>query len=492
MKQKTKRVEIPPRASIMIESMRDIGYSLQTAVADLIDNSITACARNIELLADTTSPEPAIGILDDGAGMSKNELLEAMRPGSRNPRDQRAKNDLGRFGLGLKTASFSQCRRVSVITRKNGKTFCAIWDIDLVAKIDKWEVETPDGIDNIPWSGKLESDGTLVVWQKLDRLVSEENGNDRQNLMRQIRETKEHIGLVFHRFLAGEARLRSVAISLNGGIIESFDPFNSQHPATTYEPEEIFLLGGKKIRIQSFTLPHHNKVGKEEWERYAGREGYIKNQGFYLYRGKRLIVHGTWFNIIRQAELTKLSRVRIDIPNGMDAEWKIDVKKASAQPPALVRDRLKRIIDPLSAGSKRVYKGRGARLFDKNLLPVWTKRQDKNQFFYGVNHEHPAFDRFAERLDDSEKREFIQLLNLVGATVPIAALVADAGNDPKNVVTERIEDNDFRDLVRGTYTTLRSRNIPDSEIRLMMQSAEPFRSMWEVVESLIVELEAKE
>lgn len=491
MKQKTKRVEIPPRASIMIESMRDVGYSLQTAVADLIDNSITAGARNIELLADTTSPEPAIGILDNGIGMTKNELLEAMRPGSRNPRDQRAKDDLGRFGLGLKTASFSQCRRVSVISRKNGKTFCAIWDLDLVAKTDKWEVETPDGIDSIPWSEKLEGDGTLVVWQKLDRLVSEENGNNRQNLMRQIRETKEHLGLVFHRFLAGEAGLRSVAISLNGGNIDPFDPFNSHHPATTYEPEEIFSLGGKRIRIQSFTLPHHNKVGNEEWERYAGREGYIENQGFYLYRGRRLIVHGTWFNIIRQAELTKLSRVRIDIPNSMDAEWKIDVKKASAQPPALVRDRLKKIIDPLSAGSKRVYKARGARLVDENRLPVWTRRQDKNQIFYGVNQEHPAFDGFAERLDDGKKREFIRLLNLVGATVPIAALVADAGNDPKNVVTERIRDDDFGDLVRSTYTALRSGNVPDSEIRLMMQSAEPFRSMWEVVESLIVEVETK-
>lgn len=488
MKQEIKRVEVSPRASIMIESMRDIGYSLQTAIADLVDNSITAGARNIELLADTTSPEPAIGVLDDGAGMSKNELLEAMRPGSRSPLDRRAKDDLGRFGLGLKTASFSQCRRVSVISRKNGKTFCAIWDLDLVAKTDKWEVEIPEGIDSIPWSEKLESDGTLVVWQKLDRLVSEESGNDQQNLVRQIRETEEHLGLVFHRFLSGEAGLRSVAISLNGGNIEPFDPFNSQHPATTYEPEEIFSLGGKKIRIQSFTLPHHNKVGNEEWERYAGREGYNKNQGFYLYRGKRLIVHGTWFNIIRQTELTKLSRVRIDIPNGMDAEWKIDVKKASAQPPALVRNRLKKIIDPLSAGSKRAYKARGARLVDKNRLPVWTRRQDKNQIFYSINQEHPAFGGFAEKLDDDKKREFAQLLNLVGAAMPIGALVADAGNDPKNVVMERIEDDDFGDLVSRTYTALKSGNIPDDEIRLMMQSAEPFRSMWETVESLIIEL----
>ena len=489
MKQKTKKMEIGPRPSSMIESMRDIGYSLQTAVADLIDNSITAGARNIELLADTTSPEPAIGILDDGTGMSNKELLEAIRLGSRNPRERRAKDDLGRFGLGLKTASFSQCRRVSILSRKEGETSCAVWDLDLVAKADKWEVEILHEVDGVPWFGKLKNDGTLVVWQKLDRLVSGENGNDRQNFVRQISETEEHLGLVFHRFLSGETGLKSVAISLDVRNIEPFDPFNSKHPATTYEPEEVFSLGGKKIHIQPFTLPHHNKVGNEEWERYAGREGYTKNQGFYLYRGKRLIVHGTWFGIARQTELTKLSRVRIDIPNGMDAEWKIDVKKASAQPPALVRERLRKIIDPLSAGSKRVYKARGARLLDNNRLPVWMRHQDKNQIFYGINTEHPAFSSFAESLDDGKKHEFTRLLNLVGATVPIAALVADASNEPKNVVTERIEDDDFGDLVRSTYTALKSNNISDDEIRLMMQSAEPFRSMWKITESLIARIE---
>ena len=489
MKQKIKRVELPPRASIMIESMRDIGYSLQTAIADLIDNSITAGAHNVELLADTISSEPAIGILDDGTGMTEKELLEAMRPGSRNPREQRTEDDLGRFGLGLKTASFSQCRRVSVISRKNGKTFCAIWDLDLVAKTDKWEVETPNNIDSIPWSEKLESDGALVVWQKLDRLVSGENGNGRQNLVRQISETEEHLGLVFHRFLAGETGLKPVAIFLNGRNIAPFDPFNSKHPATIQSPEDFFSLGGKRMYIQAFTLPHHNKVGNEEWERYARREGYTKNQGFYLYRGKRLIIHGTWFGIIRQTELTKLARVRIDIPNGMDAEWKIDVKKVSAQPPALVRNRLREIIDSLSAGSKRVYKARGAKLVDDNRLPVWTRRQDKNQIFYGVNQEHPAFSSFTEKLDNAGKQEFAQLLHLVGAAMPIAALVDDVGNDPQNVMPERIHDDDFEDLVRNTYAVLKSGSMPDEKIRSVMQSAEPFRSMWNMAEGLITKFE---
>ena len=177
-----RRKKVPPRASVLIESMRDIGYSLQTAVSDIIDNSIAAGAKNIEFLADTTSDLPAIGILDDGSGMSDDELLEAMRPGTRSPLEGRPDHDLGRFGLGLKTASFSQCRRLTVLTRKAGTTSCAVWDLDTVAESDEWYVELPDSIADIPWVDRLERNGTLVVWQKLDRLVDPKNEDDRKTL----------------------------------------------------------------------------------------------------------------------------------------------------------------------------------------------------------------------------------------------------------------------------------------------------------------------
>ena len=144
--------EVPPRASVLVESLRDIGYSLQTAVADVIDNSLTAGARNIELLADTHAEAPSIAILDDGSGMSRSELLEAMRPGSRSPLEVRSDSDLGRFGLGLKTASFSQCRRLTVVTRRNGLVSSATWDLDTVAARDRWIVGFPATLEGIPWS----------------------------------------------------------------------------------------------------------------------------------------------------------------------------------------------------------------------------------------------------------------------------------------------------------------------------------------------------
>lgn len=301
-----------------------------------------------------TCGQPSLAIVDDGEGMSEDELLAAMRPGSRNPLDTRDKEDLGRFGLGLKTASFSQCRKLTVASRKDGVISCARWDLDKVAQTNQWLVELLDEPSSVPWIDELGISGTLVVWEKLDRLVEGEASEARSAFVSRIDDASEHLELVFHRFLAGERGIKKIALELNGRALEPFDPFHSTHPATQAGPVEKIKSGGQEVEVQAFTLPHHKK-DPEGWERFAGKAGYLKNQGFYVYRGKRLIIHGTWFGLARQKELTKLARVRIDMPNGMDAEWKIDVKKASAQPPYHVRERLRRIIETIGATSRRVY-----------------------------------------------------------------------------------------------------------------------------------------
>lgn len=487
-----RRERIPPRPSSLVESMRDFGYSLHTAIADIVDNSLTAAARNIELLADSDSEAPAIAILDDGRGMTRKEIVDAMRPGSRSPLETRDDADLGRFGLGLKTASISQCRRLSVLTRSGGETVCAVWDLDTVAETDEWYVEFPERIDDIPWSDRLGSKGTLVVWEKLDRLAGAGTVQDRQSMIRQLDDTATHIELVFHRFLSGEKGQQKVRISLNGRALKSFDPFHSNHPATVFGPEDIFALGDRKIVIQPITLPHHKKVSVSDWSRYAGPEGYIKNQGFYLYREKRLIIHGTWFGLARQTELTKLARVRIDMPNGMDAEWKIDVKKASAQPPAPVRARLRSIIEVIGAGSKRAYTVRGRKLISDDRLPVWTRTQDKNEIFYGLNPEHPAFSGFLDRIPDEFYREFLKLLDLAGAAIPIEALFADVSTSPESVAPKSLDEETFSELARSTYLKLKSAGVETEDIALMMCSAEPFRSNIKLVQGVFEMIEMGE
>ena len=471
-------LELPPRASSLVESLRDMGYSLRTALADVIDNSITAGARNIHLLADTHHAAPAIGILDDGVGMTREELLEAMRPGTRNPRETRSETDLGRFGLGLKTASFSQCRRLTVMTRKDSAVSCAAWDLDTVARRDRWVVEIPDNPDAVRWSERLDDDGTLVVWEKLDRLVGPDRQDGRHDLVRQLDEAATHVEFVFHRFLSGREG-RRIVVSMNGRELRPFDPFHANHPATQHHSEETIRLDSGEIGIWPVTLPHHEKVTAEEWKRYAGPEGYLGNQGFYLYRNRRLIVHGTWFRLARQLELTKLARVGIDIPNTLDAEWKIDVRKASAQPPAPVRERLRRIIERIGGPSRRTYTGRGAELTEASRLPVWRREQDKNHVTYRIDEENPVLSAFRDDLDPARAREFERILRLLASTFPLEALHVDVSDRPEEVRTSPIGSEDLRMIASSMWRILLSREQAPDKIKEWMGSAEPFRSRWE-------------
>ena len=291
---------------------------------------------------------------------------------------------------------------------------------------------------------------------------------------------------MFHRFLSGrEDREGGVEISLNGLELRPFDPFHSHHPATQHHQEEPFVLDGKEIRIQPVTLPHHDKVSRADWTRYGGPEGYVKNQGFYLYRNRRLIIHGTWFGLARQLELTKLCRVRIDMPSSLDAEWKIDVKKAGAQPPPPVRERLHRIIERIGVPSRRTYTVRGSRLAGDSRLPVWTRSQDKNGISYGLDTEHPLFSAFAGRLDPETADEFRRLVGLIVSTLPVEALYADISANAESVVPTALAPEDFKEIVEATWRALKERGLSGTEAETRMHSADPFRLHWNEVASVL-------
>ena len=479
-------LEIPPKPSSLIESMRDIGYSLSTALADLIDNSVAAQARDIHIFVSPDASNLSVGILDDGIGMTEDTLLDAMRLGSRNPLEERAKSDLGRFGLGLKTASFSQCRILTVVTRTDGTTACARWDLDHIAETDRWRVQVLDDMEPIPWVEHLGPRGTLVVWEKLDLGEDEEgSGGNMDEFVRQMDVARYHLELVFHRFLAGEPGCRKVRISLNNRPLQAFDPFHSRHPATISGPEEKIRVSGEDVRVQSFTLPHHSKVKAADWERYAGPEGYVRNQGFYVYREKRLIIHGTWFGLARQTEITKLARIRIDMPNSLDGAWKIDVKKASAQLPAAVRDRLRRIVEPLQGSSKRVYTSRGRRLVEENRIPVWVRVQNKNQISYQINPQHPIIIDFMEQLSPKVQGDLKRIMDVAGASLPMDALFADLGGDNSSIMDATIGEDALRHAALTTFDRLVRATSTRHAALAMMRVAEPFRSNWEQTVQII-------
>lgn len=486
-----KTFDASPRAALLIESMRDIGYSLETAVADVIDNSITAEATDIQMFSEFSGRKSAIGIVDNGFGMTEAELQEAMRPGSRSPLAERPNTDLGRFGLGLKTASFSQCRRLTVVSRKGGVTSAARWDLDRVAETDKWLVEVPDHTDGIPWMDKLPEHGTLVVWQKLDRLLESKDSESERHFNQRLSDVSEHLSLVFHRFLTGRPWLSfRVSLSMNYRPLKPFDPFHSRHAATQRDPEERIRIGRSDVVLQAFTLPHHAKVSQKEWIEFGGKEGYVKNQGFYVYRENRLIIHGTWFNLARQSELTKLSRVRVDFSNSLDSAWKLDVKKASAQLPLPIRKHLRGLVDRICAGSKRVYQHRGTVRVDETRIPAWRRIQKDGQISYRIAADHPVLQSFSNRLDSGDIQEFERILEFLASAFPVDALFADMGGEAEKIAMGAVSPETLRLAVESTYLYLVASASPLA-VKAMMRAVEPFSSCWEATETLIDQLETE-
>lgn len=475
----TRWADATPHAAALIEGLRDIGYSLETAISDIIDNSITAGSHEIHVITEAATDEPYIAIVDDGRGMDEAELVAAMRPGSQNPLAMREQPDLGRFGLGLKSASFSQCRRLTVVSRKLGMTCAAVWDLDEVAERNEWVVQVLDDVSDVPEVGRIGSSGTLILWQKLDRLVggvANSSAKRAEIMNRRIAETERHLRLVFHRFMEDS---RPLLVLLNGRKLQPLDPLSIKNPATIVDPEERLAIGGGEVEIQSYTLPHHKQMSRAEWDDLAGPDGHLKSQGFYLYRGRRLIIYGTWFGLCRQSELTKLSRVRLDIPNSMDAHWKIDVKKSSAQLPPLVRERLRKVIERIHEGSKRTYRRRGQKLVDKERLPMWNRIQAEGEIRYRPNADHPAISDFASSLPDDLRRGFYNCISLVGASLPIDALHADMAGTAEQIVSDRIDEDTLVQAVQSILAVLKGAGKSTDEVISLMKDVDPFRSAWE-------------
>ncbi len=292
-----------------------MGYSLATAIADLIDNSISAGAKTVRLNCLWDGNDSCITLTDDGVGMSEKELTTAMRPGSRSPLENRDADDLGRFGLGLKTASFSQCRRLTVRSRTGaGRTATRCWDLDYVKKTRQWRLLSnvaPSTEERLA-SFKGPKQGTIVLWECLDRLIGEVETDDQdaQNrFLEIIEEVEAHLGMVFHRFMTGPKPLK---IFVNGGResnrVRPWNPFLDSHPATQQFASETIPYKHCTVSVRPFVLPHHDRLGSELYALAGGPKGWIAQQGFYVYRNKRLLVAGSWLGFpYTQDECYKLA-----------------------------------------------------------------------------------------------------------------------------------------------------------------------------------------
>ncbi len=469
------RLKLEPEPRILIESLRDIGYSFNSALADIIDNSITAGARIVSIYA-IPSDNFQVAVIDDGDGLSRDDLMQAMRLGSANPRQDRKPNDLGRFGLGLKTASFSQCRRLTVASKFNGVISAFTWDLDTVVANNEWTVIEPDSLADIPFVDELAVSGTLVLWEKVDRI----EGNkiiSNMNYERVISEAQDYLELVFHRYLAGEQGLKRIEMSVNNRQLMPIDPFNVKNPATIQHPKEAVCPG---VTMQAFTLPHRsNYCSQSEYDKFGLPGGYLKNQGVYLYRAKRLILYGTWFGIAKKTALTQLARVKIDIDVNHDEEWKIDVKKVSAQLPEEVRARLKQLISSIGAPSKKIYRRRGARLTSPSVYPGWNSIKSGDKTIYCINRDNPVISSFAEGLDDIDRTTFKSVLAFIESSFPTESLFYELSNNEEAVQFETMSDDDYVKTAKTFFAALKQTGKTDDEALGIMRATDIFSKDWD-------------
>ncbi len=478
-------VDLKPSPSSLIESLRDIGYSLETAIADIIDNSITAKANEINIRFSWNQGSPWIAIIDNGLGMSLDELTDAMRFGSKNPLFHRDSDDLGRYGLGMKTASLSQCRHLRVISKQKRNISCCEWDLDMlledsdgiwklgIVNID--ELFNNKSIESIyqQYMSHIES-GTIIWWDNFDRFDENWIKSGEKFFDTQIYGSRKHIELVFHRFLSPEPGQRKLVIKMNEDQLEGFNPFNPNNLATQELQEQQITISGERIILQPYILPHHNKVTQQEYDKFAGEGGYSNNQGFYVYRNRRLIIYGTWFRLLKKDDLNKLIRIRVDIPNSLDSLWKIDVKKSHANPPEKIRSEFKKVILKIQESGRRVYAQRGRRLKSKVDMPVWSRRVAGGKIIYELNKEYPLLNDLMESLNDNYRDILKLFIATIESTFPSDMFFNDYANNPANIDRQTITEDELSKLADKFISIWIQSGIKDDEIPNKLLSVDPF------------------
>jgi len=483
---------LPPSASSLTASLRDLGYSLETAVADLIDNSISAESTDIKIFCDISRSAPVLVISDNGHGMAEDEIILAMRHGAADPRKKRGPNDLGRFGLGLKTASFSQCRMLTVVSAVSGRLSAAEWSLTKIEEEDDWllSVLEPNEIDKLPFIEILGDTGTLVIWRDLDRLFEDEVGHKRDEIVSEkLAVVDKHLALVFHRFLAGEVKgRRRLSIHINGHPVTSFDPFCRTNDATQMLREEKIWIGDAQVVMQPYILPHHSRLSASEWDFYQDRSDFISNQGAYVYRNGRLMAWGDWFRLVPKGESTKLARVQIDFPNSLDEAWTIDIKKSRARPPHIVREQLRRIISQITARSVTVHRGRGQKLFQETQAPIWERFADHCGIRFAINAEHPLVASLSARLTSADVASLQVLLDSIAAALPVEMIYSDYSTNPR-VVSQTAADRDQAlDRLKCLKQVLYGDGPGDSQAFLqVVRSTRLFETQIQMAEEFIAE-----
>jgi hypothetical protein len=464
-----------PNPKSTINSYRSFGYNLSTAISDIIDNSISAYANEIRLEYKWQGQDSFISICDNGIGMNQSELVLAMTPGSKDPEEERSEKDLGRFGMGLKTASFSQCKRLTCITkRENYSTIKRCWDIDYINSENEWQLL--DYVSDNSFLEKFENkkSGTLVLWEKLDRIIGDSEASNefvRAAFYDEMIKVKSHLSLVFHKFIES----KRVKLFFQNTEIEAFNPFllNLNPKPEMGQPESF-----GNVEITYFILPHMSEIGKTDYEKSGGSLGWFQEQGFYIYRGDRLLVAGDWLGLEKKRDYSKLARVAVNFTNANDFNWHLDIKKSTATPPIEIKKELSRIAKIAIIKSAKIYNWRGQKTVSENgninYEPLWTDEKTREGIKkYKINRNHPII----KSLLEENNKLAGKALKLLEENVPIELILSNQNEDPAFHELEKqteIPSQALVDLAIELYKINVSQGVPKELAKQQIMSSTPF------------------
>lgn len=476
-----------PEASSMIETFRAIGYNIETAIADIIDNSISANAKNIWVNFQWFGSKTWLSIKDDGLGMNDAELIQAMRPGSKNPLQQRNQKDLGRFGLGLKTASFSQARKLTVISRKaDYNSVYWTWDLDFVNKTGNWDLikYLPD--ENLETEISNLTTGTIVLWNDIDRVVKDFNQDDSKaeyKFHQTMEQAKKHLAMVFHKFI----EKGKINIYFQDKKVMAWNPFLTNEPATQIFPEEKIQNGN--VTIEGFVLPHKSKISEETYKNAEGVKGWNEQQGFYIYRNERLLLAGDWLGLFRKEEHYKLTRIQIELPNTLDESWQIDIKKSVARPPVVFREQIRAYALKVRQQAVEVYRHKGKsvkQIAGQKFVPLWVDHKRGDKWFYKINRENPILSKIKEQARNDSDKAIEMLLRFIEETIPSKSIYIKESEQPELQGTPFEDTNHeiIRITMQAMYSNLLTQGKTDEEAKAIISNIEPFNNFIHFLEFL--------
>lgn len=489
----------PPKAGAMLEALRGLGYSTAAALADIVDNSVSAGADEVRIDFSWQGELSRVSVLDNGSGMDDDGLETAMTLGAKNPLAERVSSDLGRFGMGLKTASFSQCRRLTVATKRlGGPVSCLRWDLDEVAKAgdDGWNMleGTAEGSDSFVKPLDSFQSGTLVLWEILDRIVS--TGYDVDHFADLTYDVERRLAMVFHRLLEGNNP--DFRLYINGKQVKPWDPFLSGHPAKPWHsPLARMETATGEVEVQCHVLPHKDKLSDDEFKNGGGPEGWTSQQGFYVYRNRRLLLAGGWLGLghgraWNREESHRLARIRLDIPNSADAAWKIDVKKSVARPPVSVRPWLTKLAEDTRERARKVFAYRGSPapgLGGAKVEQAWRVEHLKDGVRYRIDESHPAVSAVIESA--GVNAGIVRaMLRVVEETVPVQRIwldTAEAKEIPRTGFSGEPPDapEGVKNVLRAIYKDMVGRRgMSPGAAAKALSATEPFQIYPALVASL--------